>query len=98
MRTFHVLLDGRPEVIGEFRTLDHYMDLRVKTAHTVRCPYDIILGDRGVEDSLDTEFLLHAFGDVEYATLFFIGYILSPDKCIRVVPELRFQRLVDRRN
>ncbi len=67
----------------------------VETAHAVGRADDIVFGNRSVEDTGVAKLLLHPFRDVEDAAFFFIGNILSPNEGVRIIPELRFQRLVD---
>ncbi len=94
MGTFHILLDCRPEIIGKLGAFYHDMYFMIETAR--RWPYRrYSLRQSGVEDTGVAKLLLHPFRDVEDAAFFFIGNILSPNEGVRIIPELRFQRLVD---
>ena len=93
--TFDILLDGRPEVVGKFGSFHHDMYFRVEAAHAVGRAYNVVFGNGSIEDTLRSELLLHAFGDVEHAAFVFVGHVLSPQECIRVMAEFCFQCFVD---
>ena len=90
----HELLHSRPEVIRELSSLDDDTDLVAEAAHTVCCPDDVVLSNRGVEDTLVAELLQHPLGDVEDTALVLVGDVLSPEEGIGIVAELLLERLV----
>ena len=71
------------------------MYFRVEATHTIGCTYDIIFGNRCTEYTGIAKLLLHAFGDIKYASFFFVCHILSPDKGIGIASELRFQCFIN---
>ena len=95
MRTFYILLDGRPKVIGKLRSFYYYMNFRVKAAHSVGCTYDIIFGNRRTEYTGVTKLLLHSFRHIEYTAFFLIRHVLSPNKSIGIVTEFGFQCFIN---
>ena len=90
----HELLHSRPEVIRELSSFDDDTDLVAEAAHTVCRPDDVVLCNRGVEDTLVAELLQHPLGDVEDTALVLVGDVLSPEEGIGIVAELLLERLV----
>ncbi len=56
----------------------------------------MIFCNRRIEDAARTKLLLHALSDVEDATLFLGGDILTPKERVRIAAKLLLERLVDR--
>lgn len=48
------------------------MYFRVEAAHAVGQAYNVVFGNGSIEDTLRSELLLHAFGDVEHAAFVFV--------------------------
>ena len=95
MSTLHILFYGRPEIVCKLSSFYHYMDFRVKAAHTIGCTYNIIFGNRCAEYTRLAKFLLHAFGHIKDPAFFSVCHILSPDKGIRIMAEFRFQCFIN---
>ena len=96
MRTFHILFDSRPKIIGKLRSFYHNMNLGIKATHSISCTYNIIFSYRGTEHTCFPKFLLHTFRYIKHTAFFLIGNILPPDKRIGIMTKFRFQCFVNR--
>ena len=96
VRAVDELLHRWPEVVSELCPLNDHTDLVAEAAHPVGRTDDVVLGDRGVEDTLVPELLQHPLGHIEDTALVLIRYVLPPDEGIGVVTELLLERLIDR--
>src|SRR5665647_350323 len=98
MRTFYILLNTWPKIVGKFCPFNYDVYFWVKAAHSISGSDDVVFSNWCVKDTFFTEFLLQTLRDIENTPFFFVCNILSPKKSVWIITKLSLQRFIERSN